>query len=222
MTVLNSPIISSIPLLFSGFVMTLKLMLGSVIISLAIGILFGILRCNALQITPFKQCISVYVFIVRSIPMYIHVLIMYFVIPQLIGINFSVYVASIIALGIYFSAYITEIVRCGINTISIGQWNACKLLGYSTLQSLRWVIAPQSLYNVLPALSGELDALLKSTSVLSTIGLLELTNAGNNIIARYMNPIPVYLLLACIYMLISACLKIVTCMIERRLSYDKG
>ena len=173
----NSPIVASIPLLFLGFVMTIKLMLGAMVISLVLGLLFGILRCNALQITLLKECISAYVFIVRGIPMYIHVLIVYFVIPELIGINFSAFVASIIALGIYFSAYITEIVRCGINTISIGQWNACKLLGYSTFQALRWIIIPQAMYNVIPALSNELDALIKSTSVLSAIGVLELTHA---------------------------------------------
>lgn len=95
-------------------------------------------------------------------------------------------------------------------------------LGYSRLQSLRYVILPQMLRNVLPAFNNELDAMLKSTAIISSIGLLELTRVGMNLMSREMEPIPIYLTVACFYLGMSALLNLITRTLERKIAYVKS
>jgi polar amino acid transport system permease protein len=137
--------------------------------------------------------------------------------PDLIGINISAFTAAIMALGICSSGYVTEIVRGGINSIAVGQWEAAYTLGYTQGQTVRYIIVPRMLRIVLPALSNELEALLKSTAILSTIGWMELTKVGTTLVARYMIPMPAYVTIACLYLLLSATLKIAINGIEKHM-----
>ena len=89
-------------------------------------------------------------------------------------------------------------------------------MGYPIRATLSRVILPQVFKNILPALLGELEQLLKSTSLLATIGITELTRAGMNIISRELNPIPIYLLIACIYLAFSAVLQLIIIYSEKR------
>jgi ABC-type amino acid transport system permease subunit len=84
---------------------------------------------------------------------------------------------------------------------------------------LRFIIFPQLLRNILPALTGEFDALLKSTAILASIGLLELTRMGMNIVSREMDPLPIYLTVAGLYVGISASINIISKKLEKRLRY---
>lgn len=179
----------------------------------------GILSCRYVASVRSSKAIRWYTFIAKGVPAYVHILIAYFVIPALFGITIPGFIAASGALAFCSSGYVTEIVRAGINTISRGQWEACFVLGYPMNQTLSCVILPQALKNVLPALFGELEQLLKSTSLLATIGISELTRTGMNIISRELNPIPVYLCIACIYLLLSALLQWISISAEKRVSY---
>lgn len=218
-TIIFSPLAAA-PLFLKGLLMTIKLWISSASISLLVGVCLGILNSAQLQNRLGSLLISSYVFVLRGVPLYVQVLIVYFVLPDLIGINLSPFLAAVIALGLCSSAYTAEIVRCGVNAIPKGQWDACFVLGYTTLQTLRAIIIPQMVRNILPALVNELELLIKGTAILSTIGVLELTKVGTNIVARYMNPIPIYLAVACFYLAISAVLSLVSKKLERRFSYD--
>ena len=136
--------------------------------------------------------------------------------PALLGINVPAFIAAVGALAFCSSGYVTEIVRSGINTISHGQWDACFVLGYPMKATLFRVILPQTFKNILPTLIGEFEQLLKSTSLLASIGITELTRTGMNIISRELNPIPVYLMIACIYLVFSAILQSVMISIEAK------
>ncbi len=103
-----------------------------------------------------------------------------------------------------FCGYTAQIVRGGLNAIPKEQWEAAYTLGYSTKASLRYVIFPQVVRNVLPSLTGEFDSLLKSTAILASIGILELTRMGMNIVSREMDPLPIYLAVAMLYVIVSA------------------
>ena len=208
-------------LLLQGLNMTIQLWLGSLMIGLSLGTLFGILNCDRLKGRLLAPFISAYVFITRGVPIYVQVLISYFVLPELLGINLSPYVAAIIALGMCSAGYVTEIVRGGINAIASGQWEACQVLGYSKTATLQHVIMPQMFANVLPTLANELESIIKSTAILSAIGVMELTRVGSNLVARMMNPGTVYVTVACMYLMISAALTYVTKRIERGISYDR-
>ncbi len=187
--------------------------------SLVLGTLLGILSCRSLGCARIARGIRLYTFVVKGIPAYVQILIAYFVLPSLLQISLPGFVAATGALAICSTGYVAEIVRAGMNSISQGQWDACLVLGYSRLQTVRFIIVPQALATVLPALLGECEQLLKSTSLLATIGVTELTRVGMNIISRELTPIPVYITIACIYLGFSALLTLGGILIERKARY---
>lgn len=196
------------PLFFQGTLITICAWATATIISGIVGTLLGIMSAAHISSTSAQIIIRGYTFITKGIPAYVQILICYFVIPSLLGIQISGFVAATGALALCSSGYITEIMRGSINAIAAGQWNAATALGYSRVQILRYIILPQALHIALPALIGELEQLLKSTSLLATIGVTEITRAGMNIISRELNPLPIYAIIACIYLLLSALLQI--------------
>jgi arginine/lysine/histidine transport system permease protein len=212
----------SLPLLMKGVQMTLKVLVAGAGLSLAFGLFFGILSSQRLKIPLLTPFIEVMTFIFRAVPFYVQLMIVYFVLPELLGFNFEPFPASVLALGVCSSGYVAQIVRAGLNAVPIAQWEAGFTLGYSKLQSLRFIILPQMVRPVLPALNNELDALLKSTAIVSSIGLLELTRAGMNLVSREMEPVPIYLMVACFYLCLSALLNLGARALERRCSYVKN
>ena len=219
--IINNALISiknALPLLLQATGMTLFLWIAAIVVALITGIIWGVLCCDRLHIAGISQSLKGITFLLRAIPFYVQLLIVYFVLPEFIGINISASGAAIFSLGICSAAYISQIVRGGINAIDLGQWQAAYVLGYTQTATMRYVILPQVMRIILPALSGELDQLLKSTSIVSSIGVLELTGAAKNIVARELNPLTMYLTIACIYVVISLVLAKITTMLERKLS----
>lgn len=207
----------SLPLLAKGAAVTLLLWLGSATISLCLGGLFGIVRSRNIRIAWISTAIDYITALVRGIPFYVQLLLAYFVIPDMLRINPSAFTCAMIALGICSAAYVSQIICSGIDAISEGQWEAAQVLGYSSLQTLWYVIIPQIIRIILPPLSGELDQLLKSTSIVSSVGILELTRAALNIISLHMQPVPVYMAIAFIYLAMSLGLQALTNTLSRRL-----
>lgn len=212
-------LISYFPLLLKGTFITIGAWFISGIISIFIGTIFGIMSCRYLASKRSTMFIKGYTFIAKGVPAYVQILIAYFVIPALLGITVSALPAALAALAFCSSGYVTEIVRSGINTISRGQWEACFVLGYPIKATLFRIILPQAFKNVLPSLLGELEQLLKTTSLLATIGITEITRTGMNIISRELNPIPIYLTIACIYLVFSALLQWISSYIEEKAHY---
>lgn len=210
---------SYIPLLLKGSGMTLAAWLCAGAISMVIGILLGVLSAQSVGSKTTITLIKIYSFVTKGIPAYVQILIAYFIIPDVLGINVSGFVAATCALALCSSGYVTEIIRAQINGISVGQWDACFVLGYTKRQTVQRIIMPQVSKIALPSLIGELEQLLKSTSLLATIGVTELTRVGMNIISRELNPLPVYLTIAAIYLLFSGLLFCVTSFIKQRNSY---
>lgn len=210
---------SYIPLLLQGASITLVAWCIAGLASIAIGTVIGIIGCRRLASSKLTTIVRVYTFIAKGIPAYVQILIAYFVIPNLLGINIPGFLAATIALIFCSSGYVTEIVRSGINAIPRGQWDACIVLGYPPLSILWRVILPQAMRLIVSPLINELEQLLKSTSLLATIGVTELTRAGINIISRELNPLPVYLTIAIIYLVFSAFLQCASIYAERSMCY---
>lgn len=207
----------SYPLLLKGTLMTIQVMLGAASISFSLGLLMGILSCERLKIRVISSIVEGISFVYRAIPFYVQLLIVYFVLPDLLGFNLEPFSASVIALGMCSAGYVAQIVRGGINSIPAAQWEAAFSLGYDTKQSLRHIILPQMLRNVLPAFNNELDSLLKSTAMVSSIGMLELTRMGMNLVSREMEPVPIYLTVAFFYLCMSALLNLITRNLEKKI-----
>ena len=215
---MNSIIQYAFPM-FQGTFVTIASWILASSVSLLLGIMIGTVSCNYLASPRCAALVKIYTFITKGIPVYIQILIVYFVLPSLLGINIPGFIAANGALAFCSSGYVTEIIRAGINTIPRGQWDSCFTLGYPLYSTLRRIILPQTIQNVLPALCGELEQLLKSTSLLATIGITEITRTGMNIISRELNPLPIYLTIAGIYLVLSAFLRLVIFTIKRRMRY---
>jgi His/Glu/Gln/Arg/opine family amino acid ABC transporter permease subunit len=211
------PIIQAAPLLGRGLISTLQFWFISLLLSFSFGTIWGILRCKQVRIPYLSPAIEVITFVLRGIPFYVQLLLAYFVVPALLDIDISAQAAGIGTLACCSAAYVSQIICAGIDALDPYQWEAAYVLGYSTPQTLRYIIMPQVLKNMLPALAGEFDQLLKTTAVLSTIGILELTGVGKNIIAQEMNPISMYSTIAVLYLCLSSLLTLLTYYTKRRL-----
>ncbi len=204
-----------LPLLLQGAMITSIAWICAATGSLIIGTVFGILSCNQLNLSKTKFLVRSFAFIAKAIPAYVQILIAYFAIPAFLNLNISNFAAGVGALIFCSTGYVTEIIRSGINTIPASQWDAAYVLGYSKYQTLTRVILPQAIRNIFPTLIGELEQLLKSTSLLATIGVTEITRTGMNIISRELLPIPTYLTIAAMYILFSGMLQIILLTTER-------
>lgn len=214
--------VRSAPLLLKGTLMTLQVLLGSALLSFSLGTVMGILSCKRLKIPMISPIIEGVAFVYRAIPFYVQLLIVYFVLPDLMGFNLEPFSASVISLGMCSAGYVSQIVRGGLNAVPPAQWEAAEALGYNTPHCLRYIVLPQMLKAVLPAFNNELDALLKSTAVVSSIGMLELTRMGMNLVSREMEPVPIYLTVALFYLCMSALLNGLARKLEQRISYVKS
>lgn len=212
----------SLPLLLKGVVMTVQILISSASLSLTLGLLFGIVSCNRLRIPFLSQGIEFLTFVLRAIPFFVQLLLVYFVLPDLLGFNLEPFPAAVIALGLCSSGYVAQMVRGGLNAIPLAQWEGAFALGLNMPQSLRYIILPQMGRHILPMLNNELDSLLKSTSIVSSIGMLELTRMGMNIVSREMQPVAIYLTVAFFYIGMSALLNLIARVLERRFTYVRN
>jgi polar amino acid transport system permease protein len=195
-----SLLIKSFPFLLQGALATIEIALVSIAIGLCGGIVIGVLNCNKMR-NPFSTVVlNSFVWIIRGTPLFVHVLIVYYALPEVIGISLSPFTAGVIALGINSMAYISEIVRGGINAIPEGQWEAAYVIGLKPWQTLQGIILPQMLRINLPSLTNELTALIKETSILMVIGVAELTKVSRDIVARELDPMTIYLAAALLYL----------------------
>ncbi len=201
-------VIRYMPLLLQGAKLTLLILFGSALISMSCGLFFGIAMAQACRIPILSPFVESLTFLLRAIPFYVQLLLVYFVLPEILGLNLDGLTASIIALGLCSSGYVAHIIRGGINAIEPEQWQCAAALGYGRRVSLRYAILPQVLRNSLPMLGNELESILKSTAIAASIGVLELTRAGANIVSRELNPMLIYSTVALFYVAISAAFQI--------------
>ncbi|CCB85571.1 putative glutamine transport system permease protein glnP [Parachlamydia acanthamoebae UV-7] len=209
-------LIKSLPLLLQGAFSTIQIAIVSILIGLCCGIILGILNCHKMR-NPTSSClINGFVWIVRGTPLFVQVLIVYYALPEVIGLSLSPFVAGVTALGINSTAYISEIVRGGINAIPEGQWEAAHVIGLKSWQTLKGIILPQMLRITLPSLTNELTALIKETSILMVIGVAELTKVSKDIVTRELDPMTIYLTAACLYLVMTSSVSILAQFIQKR------
>ena len=165
----------SLPLFLQGMLGTVELFLLASALSIILGICFGIFSCDRLKLPILSKIVVSITFIFRAVPFFVQLLIVYFMLPELMGLNLSPFMASVIALGFCSSGYIAQFIQGGIDSVPLSHWESAFALGYSKRQTLVVILFPQVLCLALPALNNELEALLKSTAIASSIGMLELT-----------------------------------------------
>lgn len=169
-------IIDALPLLLEGTVVTLKLVVISLIIAMVIGLISGLMSTSLNRML--RLVATLYVDIIRGTPLLVQVYFIYFGLPVFLDMRIPAMTAGIIAISLNAGAYISEIFRAGINSISNGQHEAARSLGLSRFQTMRLVVLPQATRRMIPTFVNQFIITIKDTSLLSAIGIAELTQSG--------------------------------------------
>jgi len=202
-----SLLIHSLPFLLKGALVTLELTFMSMGIGFVGGVFIGVFNCEKLRNPLSTYLFNSFVWVIRGTPLFIQVLIVYYALPEVIGISLSPFIAGMIALGVNSMAYVAEIVRGGVNAISLGQWEAAYTVGLTTWQSLKGIILPQMFRIAFPNFTNELSSLIKETSILMIIGVAELTKVSRDIASRELDPMTLYLEAAFLYLMMTTLLS---------------
>ena len=208
--------LESFPKIFiSGIVITLPLALVSFIIAMLIAIVCAMIQYAKVPVV--KNIVQFYIWIFRGTPMLVQLFIMYFGM-QSIGVRISAITAAIIVFSLNTGAYCAETIRGSIESVPQGQMEAGLSLGLSYGKTMRYIILPQAIKNILPALGNEFITLLKETSAGAYIGILELTKASDIIASRTYDYFFPLIITALIYLVMTLGLSKLVNVMERRLS----
>lgn len=205
-------------LFITGIKNTLLIAFFATLIGIAIGLIVAIIRYSAKnnkKLFIFDLICKFYVSVIRGTPVVVQLLIMYYIIFR--GIDNTVFIA-IMTFGINSGAYVAEIARAGIESVDKGQMEAGLSLGLNNKKTIVFIILPQAIKNILPALGNEFIALLKETSVAGFIPVIDLTNAGNLVRSRTYEPFFSLYTIALCYLVMVLGLGAVQKRLERRLS----
>jgi glutamine transport system permease protein len=206
---------STFPVLMLGLRMTMVLTMISIAIALLLGIFFGLCRVSRTRLL--RAIGMVYVDIFRGTPLLVQAFFIYFGIPAALGFQMSAFTAGVITLSLNAGAYMTEIVRGGIQSVDRGQMEASRSLGIGYLPTMRRVILPQAIRTMVPSYINQFVITLKDTSILSVIGIAELTQTGRIIIARNFQSFNMWLIIGIIYFIVIMTLTKLSDIAEKRL-----
>ncbi|GGM06050.1 amino acid ABC transporter permease [Deinococcus aerophilus] len=206
-------------LFVEGARMTLQLTVVSGLIGLAIGMIAGIQKSSTSWLV--RAPASFFIWLVRGTPLLVQILFVYNALPGILGamginLQLNEFWSAVIALSLNVGAYNAEVIRAGILAIPRGQGEAARSLGLSGGQTMTTVILPQALRIVVPPLVNNVVALLKDSSLASSIALLELTLAGSRVSSESFQPIPVLTTVAVVYLALTTVLTLFTDQLEKR------
>lgn len=205
----------ALPTLMQGVKYTLFISVVGLLIGFIIGIIVGFGRLAENKITYGLS--TVFVEVIRGTPIMIQALYIYFAIPILLKTEINPVVAGITAISINAGAYIAEIVRGSVTSIDKGQMEAGRSLGLTRLQTMYKIIWPQAFRRMIPPLGNQFIISLKDTSLLTVIGVGELTRQGTIVVATNFRAVEIYTLVAILYLIMTLSISFVLRMIERRM-----
>jgi len=201
-------------LMLGGLGVTLQVSCMAVILGIALGVLLAFMRLSTFK--PISSIAGAYIDIIRGTPVVVQLMIFYFVLLGPIKwLDKSVIAA--IAFGCNSAAYVAEIVRAGILSIDHGQREAGMSLGLPPAMTMRYIVLPQAVKNILPALGNELIMLIKETSILGYIGVVDLARTGEQIRARTLDAFMPLIAVAIVYYILVKLLSFLLQRLERRL-----
>lgn len=203
---------------FTGIKITLLLSFGALVIGTTLGSLLSLVRLSKNKILQFIA--RVYIEVVRGTPMMVQISLVYFGSYVLIGVDIDGFLAALIAVALNSTAYVAEIIRSGIQSIDKGQTEASRSLGLTSGQTMRHIILPQAVKNILPTLGNEFVTLIKETSVASTIGVAELMYASKIVQSTSFQPFTPLVIVAVLYFIFTFTISQLVALFERRLSHN--
>lgn len=210
---------TNLAFLLSGLKYTVALSLTAIVISVFAGLLVAL---PGLSSRRWLRMISrTYVELVRAVPILVMILWVYYGLPQLTGLSIGVFWAGVIALALSDSAFEAEIFRAGIQSIARGQYEAAYSVSLNYADTMRYVILPQAIRRILPALGNQLVYMLKMSSLVSVIGMQELTRKANELVVTEYRPLEIYTVLVLEYLVLILIVSAGVRWLERRMQADE-
>ena len=199
----------------SGAYYTIGMSVTAIMISVVAGLLVAMPGLSKKR--GWRMFNRTYVEIVRSVPVLVLILWVYYGLPALSGITLSVFWAGVLALALSDSAFQAEIFRAGIQSISKGQYEAAQSISLNYRDTMRYVILPQAIRRILPALGNQLVYMLKMSSLVSVIGMQELTRKANELVVSEYRPLEIYTILVLEYLVLILIVSAGVRWLERRM-----
>ncbi|MFM1652647.1 amino acid ABC transporter permease [Brevibacillus sp. B_LB10_24] len=207
-----SVILQNQDLFVKGIWLTLKISALSLLFSIPIGIVAGLLRISKNRVLSFIA--TCYVEVIRGVPLLVLLIWIYFVIGKVLHLDD--YWSAVGGLSFFSGAFIAEIVRSGIQAVPKGQMEAARSSGMSYLQAMRFIILPQAFRRVLPPMASQFIILIKDSSLVSVISVVDLTLIGKNIVSTTFRSLEVWTFIALIYFVMTFTLSRVIHFLEKR------
>ncbi|MDP5327154.1 MAG: amino acid ABC transporter permease [Paracoccaceae bacterium] len=210
---------ANLKFMLSGLSYSVQLSATAIAISVVIGLLVALpgLSSNVWA----RRASRTYVELVRAVPILVLILWVYYGLPQVTGLSIGVFWAGVIALALSDSAFQAEIFRAGIQSIARGQYEAAYSVSLGYRDTMRYVILPQAIRRILPALGNQLVYMLKMSSLVSVIGMQELTRKANELVVVEYRPLEIYTVLVLEYLVLILIVSAAVRWFERRLQTDE-
>lgn len=200
----------------NGFLVTIAISLFALLLSLFLGVVFGIGRSSKLVLFRFLS--HAYIETIRGTPLIVQILVFFYVIATAFNVN-NRYIAGVVIMSLFAGAYVAEVIRGGIESVSASQLESARSLGLNRRQTYRYIIFPQVITRILPALAGQFASLIKDSSLLSVISVNEFTLRAREVNANTFSTLESYIPLAIGYLALTLPVSLLTKALEKRFSY---
>ena len=203
--------------IWDGFWLTVAVSLASMVVSLLLGSLAA--GGEMSRWLPLRYLSRAYVVFIRGTPLIMQIYLFFYLVGTAWGVE-NRFWAGVIILSVFQGAYISEILRGSFKSIEASQLESARAVGFSPVQTLRFVIIPQMTARTLPALAGQFASVIKDSSLLSMISVTELTQTMREISAVNLNLVECYLLLGVLYLILTLPVVLVSNLLEKRFRYE--
>lgn len=204
-----------LPLYLKGCAVTVELAISSMIFGTIMGIILALFKVSNVKILNYIS--KIYISIFRGTPLLLQIICVYYTLPSF-GIELDPITAGILSLSLNFAAYMAETIRGGIIAIEVGQFEASKALGLNYFQTMTRIILPQTIRIILPAVSNLSVAMLKDTSLVSAISLVELMRTAQQMYSTTFRPVETFILAGIFYYAMTVILSRIYYIIEKKLA----
>jgi glutamate transport system permease protein len=195
-----SVIVSNLDTILNGILITLELSAVCIAGAGVIGLIVGVMRVS--PVGALQRLAIFYIEVLRSTPIPVILVIIFFALPD-VGISLSPFVSASVGLSMYMASYVAEAVRSGVNAVAVGHIEAARAIGLTQFDVLRFVVLPQAVRSVIPTLGNLSVDLIKDTSIATTISVMEITGTANMLISKFAQPIPIFLMAAVCYLVLT-------------------
>jgi polar amino acid transport system permease protein len=206
--------------MISGAYNTILMSVTAISISIIAGLLIALPGLSKQR--GWRAINRTYVEIVRSVPILVLLLWVYYGLPQLSGLTLNVFWAGVLALALSDSAFQAEMFRAGIQSIGKGQYEAAQSISLNYRDTMRYIILPQAIRRILPALGNQLVYMLKMSSLVSVIGMQELTRKANELVVSEYRPLEIYTILVLEYLVLILIVSAGVRWLERRMNSSEA